>query len=556
MTATSVEAARNTATTAPLMAPLVREREKLALRLTADGLAGRELARAMGVSPGMARAVLARACRAVERDDPAQAVFAAVVHRLVTADDLSGAVPEAGTLRGEDLAVLEQVVSGLTASEVAAARGWSTDHATAVLDVLRGRFRARTLAHLGALALAHDLVPCHLVDDRLPKVPLSALPAPRTPTTLADAMTYAQQRVDRDETASGEQLSRDLRVASNATTHFAVQDAGGVGQRAVSLARVVCRWLPAAESFRSAASGSPAHLRRWDQAISRVISAGSLSRPLDETAAYAGDVRRLLEAVRDGRRADPGSLATFARYLTFLVDSGEQYLGSRLSAYQIGCDYGLPRSLVEDAIQDLLADGVLEGGGVKAMPAGSLAAQREHAQVVSHRLREQLAAGLYPPETILSTPDLAVSLCATVRETHQALRQLAEAGLVEVSGPARVTEAATHLTTAGRLPSPNPYAHPYTPTTITTTAQQAHTRWRLRRPVSPTELAVSWLTLRHMAAQLLTEARPEDLAVRRAMEAATAPWPGNPRERVWHTACLAHTVTTLQHHLEEAEADR
>ncbi|MFI1013039.1 hypothetical protein [Streptomyces sp. NPDC020965] len=45
----------------------------------------------------------------------------------------------------------------------------------------------------------------------------------------------------------------------------------------------------------------------------------------------------------------------------------------------------------------------------------------------------------------------------------------------------------------------------------------------------------------------------EKLAVRRAVEAITAPWPVGARNRVWHTACLALTVTALQQHLRNAE---
>ncbi|MCM2388794.1 GntR family transcriptional regulator [Streptomyces albipurpureus] len=547
MTATSTEAV--------LMAPLVNEREHLALRLTADGLEGRGLARAMEVSRATARVILGRACRAVGRDHPAQAVLVAVVHRLVTAGDLSGAVPEAGTLCGEDVAVLEQVVSGLTASEIAAAHGWSTGHATAVIHLLKGRFRARTLAHLGALALAHDLVPCHLVDDRLPRVPLSALPAPRTPATLADAMSHAQQFPDQGGADTGEQLPRDLRIVSNATTHSAVQDASGVGQRAVGLAQIVFRWLPVAQEFRSAAVGSPAHLRRWDHAISHVSSAGSLTRPLGETAAYAVDVRRLLEAVRDGRSAGSATPAGFANSLALLVESHEYYPGCPMSAYQLARDHRLPRSLVDDAIQDLLANGVLEGSVTRPLPAGSRATQKGHAGVVAARLRDQLAAGLYPPGTTLSLSDLATFLCATVRETNSALRQLVDEGLV-VPGSGQVTEAAARLTPTPRLDPPHPYAQRPAGARITMTAGLAHMRWDLRRPISPTDLSRSWDTLRRMAAQLLPSGNPENLAVRRVMEAVTAPWPGMPRDRVWHLACLGRALAALQQHLTETEAGR
>ncbi|MFI1886043.1 SAM-dependent methyltransferase [Streptomyces jumonjinensis] len=554
MTGTTT-ASRGSTTTAPVpLAPVVGGREKLALRLTADGLTGKELARAMKVSPTTARASLTRACRAMEREHPTQAAFAAMVHRLVTADDISGTAPAAGSLRGEDVAVLEHVVSGLTTPQVAAAQGWSTDDAKTVLDVLTGRFQARNLIHLGALALAHDLVPCHLVDDRLPRLPLSALPAPRIPVTLADAMAYARELDNDDVTSSGEQLSHDLLAASYATALPAVLDAGGAGQRAVALARIVCRWLSTAESFRSAASESPAHLRRWDRALSHVNSTGSLSRPLGEATAYAGDVRRLLEAVRDGHRADGVTAAALARDLTALVSSGEHYLGCPVSAYQIARDRDLPRALVEDAVKDLLANRVLEGGIAKAMPAGSLAAQRGHAGVVTDRLRDQLAAGLYPPGSVLPLHDLAVSMCAMVRETRRALQQLADEELAEIVGPsAQVTGGAAHLTAVGRLDPPVPYALPYSPTVITATAREAHDRWRLRRPAAPSAVKESWLTLRRMASQLLQTGRPEDLAVRRAVEAITAPWPANARDRVWHTACLALTVTALQQHLQNTE---
>ncbi|MEU0990656.1 hypothetical protein [Streptomyces sp. NPDC005953] len=554
MTATSTEPATST-TTVPLLlvAPFLGERELLALRLTAGGLRGGALASAMGVSPSTARTALGRACRALGRDQPAQAVFAAVVLRLVTPDDLPGSVPQAEALTPEDLTMLELVVRGQTPSRIAEDLGWSTDATKTGLNTLRGLFKARNLTHLGALALAHDLVSCRLVDDRLPNVPLSALPAPKAPTTLADAMAYAQHILDPDSTHSSEQLSRDLRVATNTTALPSVVDAEGAGQRAVGLARIVRRWLPAAEQFRAAAVGSPAHLRRWDRAISAASSADSLARPVSESAAYAADVRRLLEAVRDGRRAGSATPASFANHLTLLVESHEYYPGCLVSAYQLALDHRLPRTLVDDALQDLLARGVLEGSVTRPLPAGSRAAQKGHAEVITRRLRDQLAAGLYPPGSVLSRSDLATFLCATIRETNRALRHLVNEGLV-VSGSGQVTDAAAHLTPTPRLDLPPPYAQHPTEARITTTAAFAPMLWDLRRPISPTDLNMSWHTLRHMAAQLLPNGDPEHLAVRRAVEAATAPWPGMARNRVWHLACIGRAIAALQRQLEEPEA--
>ncbi|MFD9715854.1 hypothetical protein [Streptomyces sp. NPDC059076] len=379
----------------------------------------------------------------------------------------------------------------------------------------------------------------------------TAIPAPKTPTTLADAMANAQQIIDRGSADIGGLLSGDLRIASNATALPSVVDAEGTGQQAVGLASIVCRWLPVAQEFRAAAAGSPAHLRRWDRAISAASSADSLARPVCETAAYAADVRRLLEAVRDGRRAGSATPAGFANHLALLVESHEYYPGCLVSAYQLALDHRLPRTLVDDALQDLLARGVLEGSVTRAMPAGSRAAQAGHAGVVAARLREQLAAGLYPPGTLLSLSDLVVSLCATVRETNRALRQLCDEGLV-VAGSRRVTDAAARLTATPRLDLPPPYAQPFTGVMITMAAGLMYMRWDLRRPVSSTSLSVAWHTLRRMAAQLLPSGDPEHLAVRRAIEAATAPWPGMPRDRVWHLACIGRALTALQDHLDEA----
>ncbi len=372
--------------------------------------------------------------------------------------------------------------------------------------------------------------------------------------TIGDALECAGadswQGVSTDD-----QLRYDLRAARTATTLPGTQASDTLHHLRV-LARMVHRWLPVAREYRAAAAGSPAQLRRWDRVLERAVGPDVLARPVDQLGAWAHEVHTLLETVREARRAGQVTAAVVGQTIAARVQDGEYYPGCVLSSYRIALDYGLPQAVADDAVQDLLACGVLESSGGRAAPAGSRAAREHMEKVITDRLRAQIAAGLYPPHSTLpSRRELAQVLWSVLAHVTGALRTLAGEGLVTTGpGPVRVTAAAADLPPAPR-DEPPPCATPYSSAVITRQTQDVIDRWRLRRPAPAAVVEESWDVLRQMTVQLLHHcSAPENaVVVRRAVEVARAPWPDSSWERVWHTACLARAVAALQHHVNQLD---
>ncbi|MEU3963200.1 GntR family transcriptional regulator [Streptomyces buecherae] len=280
-----------------------------------------------------------------------------------------------------------------------------------------------------------------------------------------------------------------------------------------------------------------------------------LARPVDQLGGWAHEVHTLLETVRDAQRAGQVTAAVVGQNIAARVQDGEYYPGCVLSSYRIALDYGLPQAVADDAVQDLLACGVLESSGGRAAPAGSRAAREHMEKVITDRLRAQIAAGLYPPHSTLpSRRELAQVLWSVLAHVTGALRTLAGEGLVTTGpGPVQVTAAAADLPPAPQ-DAPPPCALVYNSAAITRQTQEAIDRWRLRRPAPPAVVEESWAGLRQMTVQLLRPSAPGSaVVVRRAVEVVRAPWPDSSWERVWHTACLARTVAALRHHVDQLD---
>ncbi|MEU0689820.1 hypothetical protein [Streptomyces uncialis] len=537
--------------------PVMGERDLLALRLAANSRTVAESALELGVSTTAVRESLAHAARAQGRTDTTGAVSAAVVHRLVTSDDITnpGRTPAPGELTHDDHVLLRDLVRQPDPAR-AGGPAASAGPADPLLRDLRSVFGARSSAHLAALALLNGLVPCSVADGRFPDLPVGRLPAPRLPTVFADAVAHAAALPPTagDMDVSDERLRQDLRAARYATTLSSERADGSRGRRAAVLGEAVHRWAPAARACRTHAAGSPARSRYWDEVVDGACGSGALARPLTDTAGFAHGVHRMLQAIRCTRRAGALTAAGLAAELAARVADGTYYPGCRIHPRALARMWGVPLAGAEAVLWDLVATGVLERAGAGACPAGSGAARDGHHRTVAARLRDQFAAGLHRPGTVLARPDLSAALFAADRDLTRVFQALTDEGLVipRRGGSVLVAPAARFLDRPEPLDPPAPYATPYHPAAITDTVREAVDRWRLSRPEHPHAVHDSWDTLRRMAVQLLREAGPGDAPpVRQAVDALTAPWPAGARQRVWHTACLARTIHTLQEHLTE-----
>ncbi|MFJ4773971.1 hypothetical protein ACIP88_33500 [Streptomyces uncialis] len=539
--------------------PVMGERDLLALRLAANGRTVADSARELRVSTTAVRESLAHAARAQGRTDTTGAVSAAVVHRLITPSDITapGRTPAAGDLTHDDDVLLRDLVRG---PEPARAGGAAAPAGPAdpLRRDLQGAFGARSSAHLAALALLDGHVTAGVVDGRFPDLPVGDLPPPRFPVTCGDAVSHAAALppAGGGSDVSDERLQHDLRTTAYATTLSSERAGGSRGRRAAVLGEAVHRWAPVAQACRAHAAGSPAQSRYWQDVIDRACGPDALARPLTDTAGFAHGVHRMLRAVRDTRQAGGVSAADLAAELAAGIADGTYYPGCRIHPRALAHSRGVPLVTAEAAFADLLAAGVLERAGAGACPAGSRAAREGHHRAVTARLRDQFAAGLHRPGTVLVRRDVAAALFAADRDLTRAFQALTDEGLVipRRGGSVLVAPAARFLDRPERLDPPAPYAMPFHPAAVTDMVRVAVDRWRFGRPGHPHAVRESWETLRRTAVQLLREAGPCDgPPVRQAVDALTAPWPAGARDRVWHTACLARTVHTLQEHLNEPQ---
>ncbi|MFD4830605.1 hypothetical protein ACFWPV_12240 [Streptomyces uncialis] len=543
--------------------PVIGERDLLALRLAANGRTVAESALELGMSETAVRESLAHAARALGRTDTTGAVSVAVVHRLVTSSDITapGRTPAPGELTYDDHVLLRNLVHQPDPAR-AGGPAASAGPADPLLRDLRSVFGARSSAHIAALALLNGLVPCSVADGRFPDLPVGRLPALRLPTVFAEAVAHAAALAPTAGATGGtggtdvsdERLRQDLHAARYATTLSSERAGGSRGRRAAVLGEAVHRWAPVARACRAHAAGSPAQSRFWDEVIAGACGPVALARPLTDTAGFAHGVHRMLQAIKDTRQAGGVTAAGLAAELAAGVADGTYYPGCRTHPRALARMWGVPLVTAEAAFTDLIAAGVLERAGAGACPAGSGAARDGHHRTVAARLRDQFTAGLHRPGTVLARPDLSAALFAADRDLTRVFQALADEGLVipRRSGSVLVAPAARFLDGPERLGPPAPYAMPYHPAAITDTVRVAVDRWRFGHPEHPHAVRESWDTLRRMAVQLLREAGPGDAPpVRQAVDALTAPWPAGARHRVWHTACLARTIHTLQEHLNE-----
>lgn len=280
-----------------------------------------------------------------------------------------------------------------------------------------------------------------------------------------------------------------------------------------------------------------------------------LRKGFTDLVVWNGSLRELLQAILDSTRPDTPTVPDITEQITQAITSGRYPVELVVRTSRIAEDLGVPRRLVQLAVSDLA-----EAGTVVARRHGILAVDHSGpapgAVYVATRIRAQIAAGIYPPNTALpTTKDLANLFLCGVPLLTAGLRLLADDGLLtlhDAQGGAVRAFVARSLPHSSNTVSADRETSTFTPEQISATTRKAQTQWKLRTPVPATTLHRQWMELRAMIRHALSsrvtpvDPLPEwDLAVARATEVESAPLPGPPWLGVWHTACLASATSRL-----------
>ncbi|MFJ8676752.1 GntR family transcriptional regulator [Streptomyces sp. NPDC093589] len=198
------------------------------------------------------------------------------------------------------------------------------------------------------------------------------------------------------------------------------------------VAECVDKRLPLAELRRDEAAGSPADQERWD----RIIKAAT-TRPRTSDASYEGlvlavsDARELLRALVSTHPPFV-PIARVGQLIAKQINAGTYPPGALLSAAKLAAELGLKVDSVRLALTDLINDGTVE-----ALPHNRVRVPGPHPgndrpQQLAWLMRELVAAGVYPQETVLPPlKQLARVLVTTQEDLTEALCLLVEDGTLE-----------------------------------------------------------------------------------------------------------------------------
>ncbi|MET8676032.1 DUF6415 family natural product biosynthesis protein [Streptomyces sp. NPDC004647] len=373
-----------------------------------------------------------------------------------------------------------------------------------------------------------------------------------------------------------DQLRADIGRLAHVATFRTAASPAAIKRSREELCEIAARWLPLARERREAATGSAADQARWDTitaaATPKTWEDGSFSGLVVQT----GQVRDLLRAIQD---SNPPHIpvADVARCIADAITDGAYPVGSSLALGRLASHLGETVPRVRLALSDLATAGIVEDRGGRSYvvePGGRRESTRER---LARRLREQIAAGVYPPGTALPTQaDLAHSLVSALGPMADALRILAAEGtLVLRAGQRTVVDTSVRIATphaeGGPLPSavhPNPDdGPPASPVHIRKSTRVPKYWWKSRVSPQSDTLDYHLNQLRAFTRQLIPEAdayrsrlpvgsglrQHVRTVIARAVELDSASLPSDITLRVWHAACLATAVSDLLQLTEAAD---
>ncbi|MEU9337960.1 GntR family transcriptional regulator [Streptomyces sp. NPDC048290] len=320
--------------------------------------------------------------------------------------------------------------------------------------------------------------------------------------------------------------------------------AAGLARHTTTMRTVLDHWVPVAQNCRATEAGSRSAAARWDTLLAQAADPPHPTAPADAVFAFNTTVRELLRAINRYAARGP-SIAEITDHLTTQIRSGHCPAGSALSPDRAAKALGVPRERVKDAVGDLIAAGVLERRGVRVFVRVPGDGPRVQARCIAGRLTAQIAAGLYPPGTLLPrVHDLAQRFLCQAPLINTAVRLLTDSGLLHLTdrGRAQVQNAALALPAPARAPALPPAPHPPGTHPHPDLLSEVRSQWRHHTPVTAGTIDSQWAQLRHRASQTATH-RDTDGPCRFLTELASAPLPDPQWLRPWHLAILATALS-------------
>lgn len=193
------------------------------------------------------------------------------------------------------------------------------------------------------------------------------------------------------------------RVRRTASVRAVPPEAGRAWEE---LSHLTTRWVPVARELRESAAASPADQARWDALIT-ATSAGCTTPSFEAVVLRSQYLKALLRAIEDSIPPRP-PIAEVAARITDAISQGVFLPGAVLSRKRLAAQFGESTERVRLALIDLTDAGVTEERGrchvVLRSRVTDLAAQQRRTRFQRHlagRLRDQIAAGVYPPGSAL-----------------------------------------------------------------------------------------------------------------------------------------------------------
>ncbi|MEK9518211.1 GntR family transcriptional regulator [Streptomyces venezuelae] len=379
---------------------------------------------------------------------------------------------------------------------------------------------------------------------------LPAVDSSRVPVPLPAAASFALPVVS-PAGVTPEGLSFDIRRALDMAHRGALMIETHAAGYAAWIRSTVSLWMPLALERARAAAGSASDTGRWASLITAANQAQADLTTVVQIRAAARAVHALLGALQNSAPPCP-PVAEISARITAHVARRRYAPGMLLSREATAGDLGVPADLVPLAFADLSAAGVLTSSHHRTMVCGARDERPGRARHLADRLLDQMAFGLYPPESSLpGAAELGDYTVSDVKLVTEALWLLEHDGWIarRRGRPALVLPSAHLLARpeylaelppaqGGRCPAPE---------VLRLAMREAHNAWRHRRFLPPEEVTARWESLREMAVELLAD-RTEDTigppdrgqhAVLLLQEAVHAPLPDTSLLGMWHTARLA-----------------
>ncbi|MEU1626461.1 GntR family transcriptional regulator [Streptomyces sp. NPDC020096] len=366
-------------------------------------------------------------------------------------------------------------------------------------------------------------------------------------------------------TAEQDRLRTELNKLSHVATSRTAASPAAIVRSRRQLREITDRWLPLALERREAAVGSAADQARWDQLIATAApEAEAVDPSFTALVLLTGQVRELLRAIHDS--APPRvPIAELTERIADAIEKGTYPAGSSLPVSRLVVDLGETVPRVRLALSDLVTAGVAEERGRRAYVARPGSRAQCMTERLAARLRELIAADVYPPGTVMPTrAELARTLVSALHPVSVALRLLASEGTVVlpagqravVSMTARIPTANSGTPQATRAECPDWAVRP---ARVHESALVVRSWWRSRVTPQPAALEYHLHQLGSVARQLVPQAdsyraglplnsehrRHVRAVIARAIWLESADLPADVELGVWHAACLATAVGDL-----------